>query len=78
MLCIIGGNGTIVKSGVFYLVVVQLLLGLTRGYIGSNCIMKIPESAEEEEREVAGGYMGLYLVAGLTASSLLSFAVGGI
>ena len=78
MLCNIGGNGAIVKSDIFYLVVVQLLFGITSGYIGSNCMMAIPEWVKEEEREAAGGYMGLCLVAGLTAGSLLSFAVGGL
>ena len=67
-----------VKSDVFYLVVVQLLFGLTNGYIGSNCMIAIPEWVKEEEREAAGGYMGLCLVAGLTAGSLLSFVVAGI
>jgi solute carrier family 29 (equilibrative nucleoside transporter), member 1/2/3 len=78
MLCNIGGNGAVVKSDLFYLVAVQLLFGLTSGYIGSNCMMAIPEWVKEEEREAAGGYMGLCLVAGLTAGSLLSFAVGGV
>jgi solute carrier family 29 (equilibrative nucleoside transporter), member 1/2/3 len=78
MLCNIGGNGAVVKSDIFYLVVVQLLFGMTSGYIGSNCMMAIPEWVKEEEREAAGGYMGLCLVAGLTAGSLLSFAVGGV
>lgn len=78
MLCNIGGNGAVVKSDVFYLVVVQFLFGMTNGYIGSNCMMAIPEWVKEEEREAAGGYMGLCLVAGLTAGSLLSFAVGGV
>jgi equilibrative nucleoside transporter 1/2/3 len=77
MLCNVGGNGAVVKSDIFYLVV-QLLFGMTSGYIGSNCMMAIPEWVKEEEREAAGGYMGLCLVAGLTAGSLLSFAVGGV
>jgi equilibrative nucleoside transporter 1/2/3 len=78
MLCNIGGNGAVVKSDIFYLVVVQLPFGMTSGYIGSNCMMAIPEWVKEDEREAAGGYMGLCLVAGLTAGSLLSFAVGGV
>jgi solute carrier family 29 (equilibrative nucleoside transporter), member 1/2/3 len=41
-------------------------------------MMAIPEWVKEEEWEAAGGYMGLCLVAGLTAGSLLSFAVGGV
>lgn len=78
MLCNIGGKGAVVNSDIFYLVAVQLLFGLTSGYIGSNCMMAIPEWVKEEEWEAAGGYMGLCLVAGLTAGSLLSFAVGGV
>ena len=78
MLCNIGGKGAVIKSDIFYLVVVQLLFGLSSGYIGSNCMMAIPERVKEDEREAAGGYMGLCLVAGLTAGSLLSFAVGGL
>jgi equilibrative nucleoside transporter 1/2/3 len=78
MLCNIDGSGAVVKSDIFYLGVVQLLFGITSGYIGSNCMMAIPERVKEEEREAAGGYMGLCLVAGLTAGSLLSFVVGGV
>jgi solute carrier family 29 (equilibrative nucleoside transporter), member 1/2/3 len=68
MLCNIGGNGAIVKSNVFYLVVMQLLFGLTSGHIGSNCMIAIPEWFKEE-REAAGGYMRLCLAASLTARS---------
>lgn len=33
---------------------------------------------EPDEREVAGGFMGLMLVAGLTVGSLLSFFIAGV
>lgn len=38
-------------------------------------MMHAPEYVEEEEREAAGGFMGLMLVGGLTFGSLASFAV---
>ncbi|KAH9819344.1 nucleoside transporter [Teratosphaeria destructans] len=76
-LCNIRGKGAIVASDVFYLVVVQLLFGLTSGYLGSTCMIGAGEWVEPEEREAAGGFMGLCLVAGLTIGSLASFFVAG-
>lgn len=38
-------------------------------------MMGAGEWVDVEEREAAGGFMGLMLVAGLTVGSLLSFAV---
>ena len=78
MLCNLGGHGAVVKSDVFYLVIVQFLFGLTNGYLGSECMMGAGEWVKEEEREAAGGFMGLCVVGGLTAGSLLSFFVGGL
>lgn len=75
-LCNVGGNGAVVQSDVFYLLVVQGLFGLTNGYLGSECMMGAGEWVKEEEREAAGGFMGLCLVAGLTVGSLLSFLLG--
>lgn len=77
MLCNIKGRGAIVNSDTFYLVVVQFLFGLTNGYLGSNCMMGASEWVAPEEREAAGGFMGLMLVAGLTVGSLLSFLAAG-
>ena len=72
-LCNIGGNGAVVKSDFFYLFVVQILFGITNGYLGSNCMMGFAEWVEKDELEAAGGFMSLVLVGGLTAGSFLSF-----
>lgn len=74
-LCNIGGEGAAVNSDLFYLFIVQLLFGMTNGYIGSSCMMGFPEYVELEELEAAGGFMPMVLVGGLTFGSMLSFAV---
>ncbi|KAL1305844.1 hypothetical protein AAFC00_004001 [Neodothiora populina] len=76
-LCNIRGHGAIVNSDVFYLVVVQLLFGMSNGYVGSICMMGASEWVDPEEREAAGGFMGMCLVAGLAAGSLASFFAAG-
>ncbi|KAF2277792.1 uncharacterized protein EI97DRAFT_457035 [Westerdykella ornata] len=76
-LCNIGGKGAAISSDAFYLFIVQVLFGLTNGYIGSNCMMGFVEYVEAEEREAAGGFMSLCLVAGLTVGSFLSFFAAG-
>ncbi|KAK4960623.1 hypothetical protein LTR66_012966 [Elasticomyces elasticus] len=76
-LCNIGGKGAVVKSDSFYLIIVQSLFGFTNGFLGSTCMMGAGEWVDEEEREAAGGFMGLCLVAGLTVGSLASFFVAG-
>ena len=78
LLCNINGKGAVVNSDTFYLVAVQLLFGMTSGYIGSTCMMAAPEWVEENEREAAGGFMGLMLVSGLGVGSLLSFGAAGV
>ncbi len=78
LLCNVGGGGAVVNSDFFYLILVQLPFGLTNGWLGSSSMMAAGEWVDEGEREVAGGFMGLCLVAGLTAGSLLSFTAGGI
>jgi solute carrier family 29 (equilibrative nucleoside transporter), member 1/2/3 len=77
LLCNIHGRGARFNSDTFYLVVVQLLFGLSNGYIGSSCMMGFVEWVDIEEREAAGGFMSLCLVAGLTVGSLLSFLAAG-
>lgn len=77
LLCNIGGRGATVNSDFFYLFVVQLFFGVSNGYIGSNCMMGFVEWVDPEEREAAGGFMSLCLVAGLTAGSFLSFFAAG-
>ncbi|EKG11066.1 Delayed-early response protein/equilibrative nucleoside transporter [Macrophomina phaseolina MS6] len=76
LLCNVGGRGSKVDSDAFYLIV-QLLFGFTNGFLGSTCMMGAVEWVDVEEREAAGGFMGLCLVAGLTAGSLASFVVAG-
>lgn len=73
LLCNIGGKGAAIPSDFFYLFVVQLLFGMTNGYLGSNCMMGFAEWVEPDELEAAGGFMSLCLVSGLTVGSFLSF-----
>ncbi|KAK6390314.1 hypothetical protein LTR65_005689 [Meristemomyces frigidus] len=76
-LCNSRDKGAIVNSDAFYLIVVQLLFGFTNGYLGSTCMIGAGEWVEPEEREAAGGFMGLCLVGGLTVGSLASFFAAG-
>lgn len=75
LMCNIRGEGAKIQSDFFYLFVVQLLFGITNGYLCSSCMMGAAQWVDEEEREAAGAFMSLMLVAGLTAGSLLSFLV---
>ncbi|PYH96789.1 nucleoside transporter [Aspergillus ellipticus CBS 707.79] len=75
LLCNIRGRGAVIQSDFFYLFVVQVLFGVSNGYLGSNCMMGAGQWVSPEEREPAGGFMGLMLVGGLTAGSLMSFFV---
>ncbi|KAF1970763.1 nucleoside transporter-like protein family [Bimuria novae-zelandiae CBS 107.79] len=77
LLCNVSGRGAAINSDFFYLFIVQLLFGVSNGYIGSNCMMGFVEWVDPEEREAAGGFMSLCLVAGLTAGSFLSFIAAG-
>ncbi|KAK4561569.1 hypothetical protein LTR86_004248 [Recurvomyces mirabilis] len=76
-LCNIRDRGAVVESDFFYLVVVQLLFGLTNGYVGSTCMIGAGDWVDPDEREAAGGFMGLCLVAGLTVGSFASFFAAG-
>ncbi|TPX10873.1 uncharacterized protein E0L32_008262 [Thyridium curvatum] len=77
-LCNVGGRGAAVASDAFYLLAVQLTFGLTNGWLGSSGMMAAADWVEEGEREAAGGFMGLCLVAGLGAGSVLSFSAAGL
>jgi equilibrative nucleoside transporter 1/2/3 len=68
-----GDRGAIINSDAFYLFIVQLGFGITNGWLGSSCMMATAHYVDEAEREAAGGFMGLSLVAGLSTGSLLSF-----
>jgi len=78
LLCNIDGNGARINSDAFYLFIVQLGFGATNGWLSSSCMMGAGEYVDEGEREAAGGFMAVNLVAGLTAGSLLSFAAAGV
>ncbi|KAF2448232.1 nucleoside transporter-like protein family [Karstenula rhodostoma CBS 690.94] len=78
LLCNIGGKGAVIGSDFFYLFILQVLFGISNGYIGSNCMMGFVEWVDPEEREAAGGFMSLSLVAGLTAGSFLSFFAASV
>lgn len=77
-LCNLHGRGAVVHSDLFYLLVVQLLFGLSNGWLASNCMMAAGEWVDDAEREASGGFMGLCLIAGLAFGSLLSFTAAGI
>ncbi|KAI0440479.1 putative nucleoside transporter protein [Xylaria telfairii] len=77
-LCNIHGRGAVINSDLFYLLLVQLPFGVTNGWLASDCMMAAGEWVDEHEREASGGFMGLCLVAGLSAGSLLSFTAAGI
>lgn len=79
LLCNIRGRGPvgIGNSDFFYLFVVQLGFGLTNGFLSSCCMMGAGRYVSVDEREAAGGFMSMMLVAGLTTGSLLSFFVAG-
>jgi equilibrative nucleoside transporter 1/2/3 len=73
-LCNISGQGAVVKSDFFYFII-QLLFGISNGFIGTMCMMGAVEYVEVEERESTGAFMTLMLVGGLAAGSVLSFIV---
>ncbi|KAI0391331.1 nucleoside transporter [Xylariaceae sp. FL0594] len=77
-LCNLHGRGAVVDSDLFYLLLVQFPFGLTNGWLVSNCMVAAGEWVDEHEREAAGGFMGLCMVAGLAFGSLLSFTAAGI
>ncbi|KAE8392383.1 hypothetical protein ETB97_012686 [Aspergillus alliaceus] len=78
LLCNIRGREAVVKSDFFYLFIVQLLFGISNGYLGSSCMMGAGQWVPDDEREPAGGFMSLMLVAGLTAGSLMSFFLSSV
>lgn len=78
LLCNLHGAGAAVPSDAFYLLLVQVPFGWSNGWLASNAMMAAAEGVEEEEREAAGGFMGLCLVAGLALGSVMSFTVADI
>lgn len=78
LLCNIQGKGAVISSDAFYLFVVQFGFGASNGWLSSLCMMAPGDYVEEGEREAAGGFMAVNLVAGLMVGSLLSFGAAGV
>ncbi|EGE05687.1 nucleoside transporter [Trichophyton equinum CBS 127.97] len=78
LMCNVRGRGAAINSDLFYLVLVQGLFGLTNGYVCVSIMVSAPDLVDQEEREAAGAYMGMLIVAGLAAGSVLSFFIGAL
>ncbi|KAK4106446.1 hypothetical protein N658DRAFT_413830 [Parathielavia hyrcaniae] len=78
LMCNLHGKGAVVGSDLFYLLLVQFPFGLTNGWLGSSSMMAAGEWVAEDEREAAGGFMGMCLVGGLAVGSVLSFTAAGV
>jgi equilibrative nucleoside transporter 1/2/3 len=70
-----GGSLPFAHSDFLYLFIVQLGFGVTNGFLGSVCMMGAGQYVTVDEREAAGGFMSMMLVAGLATGSLLSFTI---
>jgi len=77
-LCNIQNNGAIINSDTFYLFIVQGGFGVTNGLLASYSMTQSIESVAEGEREAAGSFMVVNLMAGLMVGSLMSFTVAGV
>ena len=77
-LCNLDGDGAAIASDLFYVLVVQMGFGLTNGCFGSLSMMAAAEDVDDGEREAAGAFMCLCLVAGLSVGSLLSFLAAAV
>ncbi|KAK2740644.1 hypothetical protein FQN57_006013 [Myotisia sp. PD_48] len=75
-MCNVRGRGGRIHSDFVYLILVQGLFGATNGCVSASTMMGITFLVESDEREAAGAFMGLILVAGLAAGSLMSFFIG--
>ena len=70
LMCNINNRGSVAGDW-FYLFVVQFLFGLTHGWLSGASMMGVPVWIDEEDREEAGAFMGMTLVYGLVAGSML-------
>jgi equilibrative nucleoside transporter 1/2/3 len=76
-MCNIDGRGSFAGDW-FYLIVVQFLFGLTHGWLSGTSMMGVPIWIDEKAREEAGAFMGMTLVAGLVAGSMLGLAAAQV
>ncbi len=77
VMCNIDGRGSFAGDW-FYLIVVQFLFGLTHGWLSGTSMMGVPIWIDEKAREEAGAFMGMTLVAGLVAGSMLGLAAAQV
>lgn len=69
LLCNVDGRGSF--AGDWFYLGVQVLFGLTHGWLSGTSMMGVPEWVGSSDREDAGAFMGMTLVAGLVAGSVL-------
>ncbi|PVH83763.1 hypothetical protein DL98DRAFT_512924 [Cadophora sp. DSE1049] len=62
----------------FYLICVQFMFGVTHGWLSGASMMGVPVWVPEEDREEAGAFMGMTLVTGLVAGSILGLIVSRV
>jgi equilibrative nucleoside transporter 1/2/3 len=77
MMCNIDGHGSVFGDW-FYLIVVQFLFGLSHGWVSGVSMMGVTYWLDEEDREDGGAFMGMVLVAGLVAGSILGVAAARV
>jgi equilibrative nucleoside transporter 1/2/3 len=70
LMCNIDGRGSLAGDW-FYLVIVQFGFGISHGWLSGSSMMGVPKWVAEEDCEEAGAFMGMTLVAGLVAGSML-------
>ncbi|KAF8423607.1 nucleoside transporter-domain-containing protein [Tirmania nivea] len=74
LMCNIKGQGAYLNSDAIYWLI-QIVFGISNGWLGANNLMAAPDMVAESERAAAGGFMSMWLVGGLAAGSVLSFFV---
>lgn len=77
LMCNIDGRGSFAGDW-FYLICVQFLFGVTHGWLSGASMMGVPVWVPEEDREEAGAFMGMTLVTGLVAGSILGLVVSRV
>ncbi|KAH7416713.1 nucleoside transporter [Cadophora sp. MPI-SDFR-AT-0126] len=74
--CNIDGRGSF--AGDWFYLGVQVLFGTTHGWLSGTSMMGVPEWVEPADREDAGAFMGMTLVTGLVAGSVLGLVAAQV
>ncbi|KAG4441820.1 hypothetical protein IFR05_002684 [Cadophora sp. M221] len=74
--CNIDGRGSF--AGDWFYLVVQIFFGMTHGWLSGTSMMGVPEWVEPADREDAGAFMGMTLVSGLVAGSVLGLVAAQV